>query len=154
MGEENPKFCSNCGNPLDKNSKFCKECGTQISKSKEIESNENINNEKENIQEEKIEPQNENNENNTSINDAKEVIGRYHKSSIIAVILSLFLACLGQFYNGQILKGIVFLIIWIILFYIFPILLLLFAVYVCYDAYINAKRINENNGNYFYTQGA
>ena len=159
-GDKNPEFCFNCGTPLDENSKFCKNCGAPISKSGKIENEENKNNEnqeteqivnkKENLQEEASEL------NITPSNDNFNVENKvriYHKNVGVAVVLSLFLACLGQFYNGQILKGIIFLIIWTILYYISPILVLLFIIYACYDAYINAKKINENNGNYFYTTG-
>lgn len=69
------------------------------------------------------------------------------KSSGIAVILSFFIPGLGQIYNGQIGKGILFMIIAFILaismilligFILYPI----FWIYNMYDAYKTAERIN------------
>lgn len=66
---------------------------------------------------------------------------------------------LGQIYNGQILKGIIFFIIISLIFgtlgniglipdSIYWILLLLTAIEAAYSA----KYINDNNGNYFYNE--
>lgn len=72
---------------------------------------------------------------------------REMKSSGIAVILSFFIPGLGQIYNGQIGKGILFIIIGFILalsmivligFLLYPI----FWIYNMYDAYKTAERIN------------
>ncbi len=69
------------------------------------------------------------------------------KSSGIAVVLSFFIPGLGQIYNGQIGKGILFIIIGFILalsliiligFVLYPI----FWIYNMYDAYKTAERIN------------
>lgn len=69
------------------------------------------------------------------------------KSSGIAAIASFFIPGLGQIYNGQIGKGIMFIIISIIfallmIVLIGFILLPLFWVYNIYDAYKTAERIN------------
>ena len=69
------------------------------------------------------------------------------KSEGIAAVLSFVFVGLGQIYNGEIGKGIMFLIIGIILaftmiFLIGFILYPLFWVYNIYDAYNTAKRIN------------
>ena len=69
------------------------------------------------------------------------------KSSGIAVILSFFVIGLGQIYNGQIGKGILFIILGFILFLTFYILIgfLLFPIfwiYNMYDAYETAEKIN------------
>lgn len=69
------------------------------------------------------------------------------KSSGIAVILSFFITGLGQIYNGQIGKGILFIIIGFILALSFSILIgfllfPLFWIYNMYDAYETAERIN------------
>lgn len=70
------------------------------------------------------------------------------KSSGIAVILSFFIPGLGQIYNGQIGKGILFIIIGFILamlifvligFLLYPI----FWIYNIYDAYKSAETINR-----------
>ncbi|MCL2115653.1 MAG: hypothetical protein FWH29_05475 [Methanobrevibacter sp.] len=68
---------------------------------------------------------------------------KYHKKPIVAAILSLFL-CMGQFYNGQILKGILFILVLLILISINGWLGALFIIFVIYDAYKNAKQINDN----------
>jgi TM2 domain-containing membrane protein YozV len=69
------------------------------------------------------------------------------KSEGIAAVLSFLFVGLGQIYNGQIGKGIMFVIIGIILvftmiFLIGFILYPLFWIYNIYDAYNTAKRIN------------
>lgn len=69
------------------------------------------------------------------------------KSSGIAAIASFFIPGLGQIYNGQIGKGIMFIIISIIfgllmLVLIGFILLPLFWIYNIYDAYSTAEKIN------------
>jgi TM2 domain-containing membrane protein YozV len=69
------------------------------------------------------------------------------KNEGIAAVLSFLFVGLGQIYNGEIGKGIMFLIIGIILvftmiFLIGFILYPLFWIYNIYDAYNTAKRIN------------
>ncbi|MDR2967860.1 MAG: hypothetical protein LBU74_07945 [Methanobacteriaceae archaeon] len=78
----------------------------------------------------------------------------YSKNPAIAFFLSLLFLSLGQFYNGQILKGIIFVLAIFVLFnIIYPfgsILGFLIIIYSAIDAYLNAKAITKNNGNYFY----
>ncbi|MBN2367147.1 MAG: zinc-ribbon domain-containing protein [Calditrichaeota bacterium] len=69
------------------------------------------------------------------------------KNPAIAAILSFLFTGLGQIYNGQIEKGILFIIIGIILaismlILIGIILFPLFWLYNIYDAYTSAKQIN------------
>ncbi len=69
------------------------------------------------------------------------------KNEGIAAVLSFLFVGLGQIYNGEIGKGIMFLIIGVILvftmiFLIGFILYPLFWIYNIYDAYNTAKRIN------------
>lgn len=70
-----------------------------------------------------------------------------HKSTGVAAVLSFIIPGLGQIYNGQIGKGIIFIIISVILaftifiligFVLYPI----FWIYNIYDAYETAKKIN------------
>lgn len=70
------------------------------------------------------------------------------KSPGIAAICSFFITGLGQIYNGQIGKGILFFVIGVILallmmvvigFILFPI----FWIYNIYDAYKTAEKINQ-----------
>lgn len=70
------------------------------------------------------------------------------KSSGIAAIASFFIPGLGQIYNGQIGKGIMFIILAIIfgiliIAIIGIVLLPLFWVYNIYDAYKTAEKINR-----------
>jgi TM2 domain-containing membrane protein YozV len=72
---------------------------------------------------------------------------RERKSAGIAAVCSFLFTGLGQIYNGQIGKGILFVIIGIILaftilFLIGIILYPIFWVYNIYDAYSTAKKIN------------
>ncbi len=71
------------------------------------------------------------------------------KSSGIAAIASFFIPGLGQIYNGEIGKGILFIIFSFIFFILIfigigLILLPLFWVYNIYDAYKTAERINAS----------
>ncbi|MDV0443492.1 DUF5683 domain-containing protein [Methanorbis rubei] len=75
--------------------------------------------------------------------------GYRHKSPFLALILSFFIPGLGQVYNGQILKGIGYFILTVILAFLSVITLgLLFIVYFIwwiwniYDAYHTAVKIN------------
>jgi len=72
------------------------------------------------------------------------------KSPIIAVILSFFLTGLGQLYNGEVSKGIIFLLVaillWIIsFFFIFTCVITVpFWIYGMYDAYTRAEQYNRS----------
>jgi len=142
----NAKFCKGCGNPLDSN-------GSNINET--IENEHSVSKNKFNrtpatgiIGETNIPGNNGNNYANYS--------RFYHKGSVLAFFLSFFFLSLGQFYNGQILKGIIFVLVIFVLFSYVPfpfslILGFLMVVYSAIDAYLNAKAITKNNGNYFYT---
>lgn len=90
----------------------------------------------------------ENNEKNIP-NSNQDI--KYHKNISIAILLSIFIVGAGQMYNGQILKGIIFIIIYYLIIFLSPIFILIW-IYNIYDAYKNAKNINNNNGNYFYNE--
>lgn len=69
------------------------------------------------------------------------------KSPGIAAILSFFITGLGQIYNGQIVKGLVFLVLAIVFVFLSAILigipfLIFIWIYGIYDAYNTAKKIN------------
>lgn len=75
------------------------------------------------------------------------------KNPGIAAVLSFFIPGLGQIYNGQIMKGIIFIVLASIfgaltLVLIGYILYPLFWIYNLYDAYNTAKRINERQAGY------
>ena len=64
------------------------------------------------------------------------------KNLWLAVILSAIFPGLGQFYNHQTTKGILFLVLGIILIFLIFILYLVFWAYNIYDAYSDVKKIN------------
>ena len=73
------------------------------------------------------------------------------RNPIIAAILSLIVAGLGQIYNGQILKGVLFIVAQIInglLLYVVIgfITMPLVGLWAVIDAYLVAKRNNERYG--------
>ena len=129
------KYCPECGSEVKETEKFCQECGNDLNSENEITNNEKSSNNK---------------------NPEKEIT--YHKGIWRSTIASLIFPGLGQFINGQILKGIVFIILTFILNVLGNYSLLLsifyfaFWFYAIYDAYKSAKYINEHNGNYFYNE--
>jgi len=63
------------------------------------------------------------------------------KSLWVAVVLSAIFPGLGQFYNGQTTKGVLFLVLGIILIFLIFILYLVFWAYNIYDAYADANKL-------------
>ena len=73
------------------------------------------------------------------------------RSPILAAVLSLIVAGLGQIYNGQVLKGVLFMIVQLIngaltLVLIGWILMPVVGLWATIDAYLTAKRNNERHG--------
>lgn len=73
----------------------------------------------------------------------------FYKNPGLAAVLSFFWMGLGQIYNGQIAKGIFFIIAyaisWILMFIIIGFITTpLLFIYGVYDAYHSAKTINED----------
>ena len=73
------------------------------------------------------------------------------RNPIIAAVLSLIVAGLGQIYNGQILKGVLFIVAQIIngaLLYVAIgfVTMPLVGLWAVIDAYLVAKRNNERHG--------
>lgn len=73
------------------------------------------------------------------------------KSPGLAAVLSFFWPGVGQIYNGQIAKGIVFIVLaaifgWLMVVVIGFILYPILWVYAIYDAYKTAERINAERG--------
>lgn len=111
-------------NNSERETKFCSHCGAKISKEAEICPK-------------------------CGVRVKEQPINIEVKSAGISAVLSYVYPGLGQIYNGQIGKGIIFLIIGVILiltmflligFILYP----LFWVYNIYDAYNTAKMINEH----------
>lgn len=76
------------------------------------------------------------------------------KNPGVAVVLSFFIPGLGQIYNGQIMKGIIFIILASVFGFLTEVLIgyilyPLFWIYNLYDAYNTAKVINERYGGYY-----
>ncbi len=105
---------------MSENTKFCENCGAEIDKKAEICPKCGV---------------------RTPAGTAEK------KNPSLAAILSLLFTGLGQVYNGQITKGILFIIIGVVLaaliFFLVGIVLYpLFWIYNIYDAYSTAKGIN------------
>jgi len=66
------------------------------------------------------------------------------KNPILALILSLIICGVGQMYNGQLLKGVIMLVVTIIMAIatLWPISLII-VIYSMYDAYTTAQKINN-----------
>ncbi len=81
------------------------------------------------------------------------IIHRPHKEPGIAAVLSFFFAGLGQIYNGEIGKGLCFILANVVSFLMcffligFPMLLIVW-IFGIYDAYTVADQINRGTGNY------
>lgn len=119
------KYCTKCGKSVNGNNKFCNNCGNRLGF------------------------------NTASVNNSVNVNERFidDKNPWLAALLSFFLLGFGQFYNGQVLKGIIFVLILFLLVALanieqlifLPVLFLLFFLYIVYDAYNSAKKINAND---------
>ena len=132
-------YCPNCGKEIPDGSKFCPYCGTKIissNSSKEIDINEKE--QKEKVYEEEV-----------LRARASQKIQIGLKNPGLAAVLSALWVGVGQIYNGQIGKGVLFIILYgvsVLLIFVFvgwittPILWLIGV----FDAYRNAKKINEN----------
>lgn len=100
------KFCSECGEEINKNAEICPKCGVRV------------------------------------------MVPKAEKNPGVAAVLSFLFVGLGQIYNGQIGKGLVFIVVQIInIFLIFVVIGFitypLFWIFGIYDAYDTAKKINN-----------
>lgn len=73
----------------------------------------------------------------------------FYKNPGLAAVLSFFYMGLGQIYNGEIAKGIVFIVVYSLSFVLWLILIGMIItpilwIYGIYDAYKSAGRINED----------
>lgn len=136
-------FCPNCGKPIEGNSAFCPNCGKALQSAPDS------------LPQgfcphcgAAVDPQAEICPKcGVRIKQAPKLEAFDRKSPGIAAVLSFLFTGLGQIYNGQIGKGIGFLLLGIIFaltalvligFILYPI----FWIYNVYDAYSTAKKIN------------
>ena len=135
-GKENPPdalYCNSCGNSLtltqtgERATKYCVNCGALIDKNAEICPRCGV----------RVAPP-----------PTAPVLRAERKSPGIAAVLSFIFIGLGQIYNGEIGKGILFLILGVV--FVFMMLVLigfllypLFWIYNIYDAYTTAEKINR-----------
>jgi TM2 domain-containing membrane protein YozV len=123
-----PVFCPNCGKPLSSaapsQQSYCPHCGKPVDPVAEICPSCGV-----------------------RIRQAPQPVVRDQKNPGLAAVLSFFFTGLGQIYNGQIGKGILFLVLGIVFlitiivligFILYPV----FWIYNIYDAYNTAKKIN------------
>jgi len=126
------QFCSNCGAAITATDGFCESCGTKIvtqfSQQAPVYQA----------------PQGPPYQQPSQGTDPSK-----NKNPTIALILSFFICGVGQMYNGQVPKGLMLLVGFIIsyvlsmLFFPIYILLLIIWIYGVYDAYTTANKINN-----------
>jgi TM2 domain-containing membrane protein YozV/RNA polymerase subunit RPABC4/transcription elongation factor Spt4 len=115
------KYCNTCGAQIAQNAEICPKCGSRVFTSQPI-----------------AQPQPW---------PAQPAPAQQHKNEGLAAVLSVIFIGLGQIYNGQIGKGILFLVVGIVfaalIFFLVGIILYpIFWIYNIYDAYSTAKKIN------------
>jgi len=120
--------CPNCGNiqPKSPGTKYCSNCGNQIDKRAEICPDCGV----------------------RQPGAPKYQQVYQEKNPVVAAVLSLLVVGLGQVYNGEVGKGLLFFIVAIIIgltlfIYIGFILVPLFWLFAAYDAYTTAEKINR-----------
>ncbi len=109
------KYCTNCGAEIDEKAEICPKCGVR-----------------------QAEP--------GAYGKSRTHQGGYQeKNPVLAAILSLVIVGVGQIYNGQIVKGIILLVVTVIfgLTGIGLIISFIIWVFAIYDAYNTAQRINN-----------
>ena len=128
-------FCSGCGRPMDASQQFCAGCGAR------------------NPAVQTVGPQTTSMvaTAGTGVVPAQQVIVVSEKSPGLAAVLSFFWAGLGQIYNGEIGKGILFMVLYLVSAFLMmavigfittPILWIFGMV----DAYKTAEKINASRG--------
>lgn len=150
------KYCIYCGSAINnERAIFCSFCGKKIGENSSVDFDYNSGTENNNFN--NMVKNGDGSNSNIENFDIK-----YEKNVWIAFFLSLM--GWGQYYNGQILKAVIFAFIFAmfntilsiehesLIIDIIAISFLIFYIYTIIDAYHNAKFINEYNGNYFYNE--
>lgn len=117
---KNTKYCVNCGAEIDARAEICPKCGVRVAPPPASSA--------------------------PPVQPPQPVITE-HKNEGLAAVLSFIFVGLGQIYNGQIGKGILFIIIGVICVVLMLVLIgflfyLILWIYNIYDAYETAKKIN------------
>ena len=116
------KYCNTCGAQIALQAEFCPKCGSRVSPQQAI-----------------AQPQ---------LQPPLQTQPVQKKNEGLAAVLSFLFTGLGQIYNGQIGKGIVFVVVGIVfaglIFVLIGVILYpIFWIYNIYDAYTTAKKINS-----------
>jgi TM2 domain-containing membrane protein YozV len=109
------KYCTNCGSEIDEKAEICPDCGVR-----------------------QVDP-------GAYQETSTHQVKYQEKNPVLALILSLIIVGLGQVYNGQTVKGIIFFLVAVIigLTGIGIIISFIIWLYAMYDAYNTAQRINN-----------
>jgi len=114
------KICPNCGAEVPIDANFCPKCGVNFTEPK--------------VSQQAQQP----------IAQAPSPVDRSNrKDPILAAILSFIIPGVGQIYVGATTRGVVYIILAIILYLLFIIPGVIFAIYALYDAYRLAQQYNE-----------
>ncbi|WP_409200849.1 zinc-ribbon domain-containing protein [Methanobrevibacter sp. DSM 116169] len=135
--EENNKYCTNCGSSINSNAEICPKCG---SKSKQDKNTKYCSNCGKTI------------DINAEICPkcgvrVKQAPSNNSKDPVVAAVLSFFICGLGQIYNGELGKGLILLICYVLCFTFFWLIIpgliaVVIWIYGIYDAYTVAKELN------------
>ena len=117
-------YCTSCGAQVDDSAQFCSQCGRRVG-----------------LSEERV----------PAPGQPQVILVRAGKSAGLAAVLSFFWAGLGQIYNGQIAKGIVFMflqVINVLLMFVLVGFLTWPVIWIwgIVDAYGTAERLNRDAG--------
>jgi TM2 domain-containing membrane protein YozV len=121
--EKRTKFCVNCGSEIDARAEICPKCGVRVAPPPPMMPQQQYG----------YAPQ-------PNVNVER-------KNEGLSAVLSFLFVGLGQIYNGEIGKGIAFIVLGVVFAFMIIILIgiplyLIFWVYNIYDAYNTAKGIN------------
>ncbi len=121
-------YCQACGEEIASNAKFCTKCGTKML-------NQNNTSQDKNYKKSKA------NENYHASSAMQEKLYAEGKNPWIALILSLLIIGLGQFYNGDIKKGAIMLAVGVVgVMLNLGVSWFIVAIYSAIDAYLVASR--------------
>jgi TM2 domain-containing membrane protein YozV len=120
-------FCENCGKPLGENTTYCESCGAKVGNT------------------DPPIPMSTGNQGAVPVQTAHAAAQVQKKNPWISLILSLIITGVGQIYNGQIKKGIILLVAFIVVYLIFWPLALIIWIFGMYDAYSTAGKINNGD---------